>query len=294
MQLKEVANIAFYNEQFLPFEQISISPLDRGFIFGEGIYTTLACQQGMPLFADRHIQRLKTQLKELYFPEVILDIEGVIIKLLELNQLEDAAVYVHITRGVDRVRDHLPTAQKPTVMFLAMPWNRPVHPGFAKACVLPDPRWSRCDYKVTSLIGNVQSSQKAHRQGFEKVIYHRDSFLTEAAQANLFLVKNLVLKTPPAGPYLLNGVTRQILLQEARLHGLETQEMTLTVDDLFEADEIFLTASLSQLVLIHQIDNFLLKTKHYPIAQLLFELYERYKFSYIQERMKVFKLNHAG
>ncbi|NBW57022.1 hypothetical protein EBR43_04420 [bacterium] len=191
------------------------------------------------------------------------------------------------------MRDHLPTAINSTVMILAMPWIRPMHAGLAKARVLADPRWARCDYKTISLLANVQSSQRVHREGFEKVIYHRDSVLTEAAQANLFLVKNSVLKTPSTGPYLLNGVTRQIILEEAKNHGLQTQETTLTLTDLFEADEVFLTASLSQIVVMsHLEDQVSLKNKP-GIADLLFSLYEAKKLSYIENKINAYKFHHA-
>jgi D-alanine transaminase len=293
MHLTNVASIGFYNNQFLPVDEIKISPLDRGFIFGEGIYTTLACQEGVPLFVERHAKRLNTQIEELYFPKIDIDLENLVVNLLQMNQLKDAAVYIHITRGVDRIRDHIPTATNATLMILAMPWIRPMHPGLAKARVLPDPRWARCDYKTISLLANVQSSQRVSREGFEKVIYHRNSILTEAAQANLFLVKNSVLKTPSTGPYLLNGVTRQILLEEAKYHGIETQETTLTLTDLFEADEVFLTASLSQIVVMSHLDA-QLNLKNKPVmADLLFSLYEAKKLSYIENKINAYKLHHA-
>ena len=293
MQLTHVAPIALYNGRFLPLEEIKISPLDRGFIFGEGMYTTLACQNKTPLFIERHLKRLSYQIKELYFPTLDYDLNYFVDQLLALNELTDAAVYIHITRGVDVIRDHLPSAPHPTLMIIAMPWIRPVARGVARATVLPDPRWSRCDYKITSLIGNVQSSQQVHREGFQKVIYHRDSLLTEAAQANLFIVKDQVLKTPPPSPYLLNGVTRQILLEEANKSGIQTEEVDLTLEDLFTADEVFLTASLSQIVSITQIDDHYY-SQHTPFSEVLFDLYEQRKLTYIHNKIKKDIPNHAS
>jgi D-alanine transaminase len=122
MQLTGVAPIAFYQQDFLPFDQIKISPLDRGFIFGEGLYTTLACQEEVPLFLEKHLDRLIKQIDALHFPDIHIDLECLTQQLLKLNQLHDAAIYVHITRGIDKIRNHLPTAAEATVMMLAMPW----------------------------------------------------------------------------------------------------------------------------------------------------------------------------
>ena len=106
-------------------------------------------------------------------------------------------------------------------------------------------------------------------------------------------MKNSVLKTPSTGPYLLNGVTRQIILEEAKNHGLQTQETTLTLTDLFEADEVFLTASLSQIVVMsHLEDQVSLKNKP-GIADLLFSLYEAKKLSYIENKINAYKFHHA-
>ncbi len=285
MKLTGVAPIAYYRDQFMPFNDIKISPLDRGFIFGEGMYTTLACQDRIPIFYERHEKRINQQIQDCGFPSLSINLKDIINQLLELNNLDDAAVYVHITRGIDIIRDHLPTATDSTIMIIAMPWIRPKEPGVANAMIMEDPRWAKCHLKITSLLANVQASQIAAQKGYQKVIFHRDSILNEAAQANLFLVKNGCLKTPEANQYILNGVTRQILLEEAREYGLEVQECSLTINDLFSADEVFLTASLSQIVMINQINETQMPD-HYEMGNLLFNLYEKRKNKYINQEIK--------
>ena len=248
------------------------------------MYTTLACQSGIPIFYERHEKRIEHQIQDCGFPAPSIDLKQIINQLLNLNHLSDAAVYVHITRGVDIIRDHIPTSTDATVMIIAMPWIRPETQGIASAMTMEDPRWSQCHLKITSLLANVQASQMAAKKGYQKVIFHRDSILNEAAQANLFIVKNGCLKTPEANQYILNGVTRQIILEEAREYGLDVEEKILTLEDLFSADEVFLTASLSQIVMINQIDQTMMPDNH-DFGNLLFNLYEKRKNKYINQEL---------
>lgn len=250
----DIYPIAYAQEEFLAWNQVQISPLDRGFLFGEGLYATIAVIDGEPLFCEQHLERLALSCQQLNFPRSNTDFEKIVRKIIALNHLETAGVSLIITRGVDKVRNHIPTAQTPTILAFASPWK----PSATRRPILvdlqEDPRpEGYAHLKMNSLLPNVQASQKACNTGFDKVLFHRNGIIIEAAQANLFWIRNQQLYTPASDLPMVGGITRLIVLQIAAELGLTVHEGHYPIQVLKHADEAFLCASLSQITPIRQI-----------------------------------------
>lgn len=250
----DIYPIAYSSGEFLAWNQVQISPLDRGFLFGEGLYATIAVVTGQALFIEDHLCRLKQACAELNFPSDGADWQEVVTQLISLNKIDSAGVSVIVTRGVDKVRHHLPMAEKPTVLAFAYPWKPSVIRRPVVANIQDDPRaLSYSHLKINSLLPNVQASQKAHQQGFDKVIFHRDDIIVEAAQANLFWIKEGQLFTASTDLPLVCGITRRLVLRIAADMGLSVHQGHYPLDDLLSADEVFLCATLTQITPISKI-----------------------------------------
>jgi 4-amino-4-deoxychorismate lyase len=212
--------------------------------------------QGQPLFLDQHLQRLSAGAAALGFPLYEQDLYAMVHQLIEMNKLDSAGISVIMTRGVDKVRNHIPTAQQPTVLAFAYPWKslalrRPI-----TAALQDDPRPELYAHlKMTSLLPNVQASQKAVNNGFDKVIFHRHGIVLEAAQANIFWIRDERLYTPSLDLPLVAGITHGHVLQVAADLGLEVLQGHYPLEALKHADEVFLCASLSQITPIKKIQD---------------------------------------
>lgn len=252
--LDQIYPIAYLNGEFLAWNQVQISPLDRGFLFGEGLYATIAVHHGQPLFCDQHLERLKQSCQELGFPSDGQDWQEVLYEIIRSNQLVSAGVSLIVTRGQDHARHHLPTATQPTVLAFAYPWIPKKNPLPVSAQCVPDPRpQDYAQLKINSLLPSVQASQKSHAQGFDKLIFTRERVILEAAQANLFWVKEGELFTPAADLPLVKGITRSYVIFLAQDLGLKVTEGKYQEQQLLEADEVFLCATLSQITPVSQI-----------------------------------------
>src|SRR5687768_2244373 len=212
--------IAHFNGQLLPLDRISISPLDRGFIFGDGVYEVIPVYGGVPLRAREHFERLQRSMDEIRLdnPHTVDEWIAIVAKLLA-HHPGDRSVYIHVTRGVPSKRDHvLPVGLKPTVMLMAFPLATPstelVENGVA--CVTArDFRWEKGNIKSISLLGNVLARQISADAGATETILFRDGMLTEAAASNVFIVKDGVVLAPPGNNLILLGITYDLLVRLA-------------------------------------------------------------------------------
>jgi D-alanine transaminase len=213
--------IAYFNGELLPLEQIRISPLDRGFIFGDGVYEVVPAYGGVLLRAREHFQRLQRSMDEIGLanPHTV---DGWI---TEVNRLlahypGDQSVYIQVTRGVPPKRDHvIPKGLVPTVFMMANPLPTPPRELVEKgvACVTAkDFRWEKCHIKSTSLLGNVLARQISADAGAAETILFRDGLLTEAAASNVFIVKNGAVAAAPQDNHILLGITYELLAELAR------------------------------------------------------------------------------
>ena len=258
-------NIVYLNGKFLPIDQACISPMDRGFLFGDGIYEVIPSYEGRLVGFDLHMNRMKAGLTELEI-DLSLTAKGwleIINKLLEQNDTDNLGIYLHVTRGADTRRyQAYPEGITPTIFAYtfkippAPTANKILAPKFSCATE-EDKRWKRCNIKSTSLLGNVMHFQWGHEKNEDEVIlYNSDKEITEAAACNVFLVKDNVIKTPKLDSQKLPGITRMLLLDIVRQHSeYQVEEGTLKLDEIYSADEIWLTSSTKELAPVIKVDG---------------------------------------
>ena len=240
------SSVVYLNGKYLPREAAWISPEDRGFLFGDAIYEVVRFWRGRAFHLTEHLERMREGLAALridadpgFYPEMAA-------RLLAENSLEsrDAVVYVQVSRGAaPRAHAFPPRGTPPTVYAFARESDPALAEPGGKAILVPDDRWNRCDIKTVMLLANVLALQKAKEAGAIDAILVRDGVAVEGTKANLFLVRNGVVRTAPNGPRILPGVTRAAAIATARSLGLTVEERAFTVAEMFEADEVFLAST---------------------------------------------------
>ncbi|GLR69857.1 aminotransferase class IV [Agaribacter marinus] len=280
--------LVYLNGNFVPKTEATISPMDRGFLFGDGIYEVIPCYEGKPVGLALHLARMRQGL-------AALDINY----SLNINEWSsnidaliapfdgDASVYLHVSRGTDNKRYHAyPSNIQPTVFAYAFPIapSQPLDKDEAKVFKVKtqeDLRWKRCHIKSTSLLGNVMHFQQGQDSGVDEVLlYNQQNELTEAAACNLYVVKNNVVATPPLDNQILPGITRHILLHAMRDSGvLEVQERVIKKDELTVADEVWISSSSKEVAAVVEVDGKLIGDGRPGDAWLVAQsIYNDYKF----------------
>jgi len=240
----------FLNGSILDERDAHISVLDRGFLFGDGVYELLRYFDGYGVGVDAHARRLARSLSLARIEGFDAAELGAIARmLLDANGLRDGVVYLQVTRGAGRVRAHVPTERlTPTVFAMATP-AEPISaltaPTEVKVVTAEDMRWKLCEIKTLSLMGNILHLLDADAQGATEAILHRDGFVGEGAYSNMALVTGGRLVTPPVAedPPILHGTARADLLAAARAAGIPAEIRRIRVDELRGADELMITSS---------------------------------------------------
>ena len=264
----------YLNGEIVAPEAAKISVFDRGFLFGDGIYEVMVRIGGRFFYEQAHLQRLDRCLQaiDLEFDTAILATE--IPRLLRAADLEDkdCLLYLQVTRGVAPRQHAFPKGIAPTVMMYAIPKTLPdINTVHASVVAAQDLRWSRCDIKMTSLLGNVMANQHAVQQGRYETLLVRDGIITEASHCNVFFVRDKVVHTHPANHLILDGITRQVVLGLCSQLNLEVRDEGLPFAMIPSMDEAFLTGTSTQIASIKQIDghHFYHSDRVGPITQLL-------------------------
>lgn len=276
-------NIVYLNNEFLPASQACVPVLDRGFIFGDGVYEVIPAYGGKLFRLDEHLQRLQNSLAAVRIPNP-LSTEGWQMMLNELiaqNTGDDQSIYLQVTRGCAQ-RDHaMPNDPAPTVFAMSNPLhpvNEDIRQQGVAAISLDDIRWQRCHIKAISLLPNILLRQEALDQNAAEAILIRDGLATEGAASNLFIVTDGTLITPPTGPFLLPGITRDLILELAASNDIPHREGDITQTDLKNADEIWLTSSTKEILSVTQLDgNPIANGQPGPLYQRMLALYQDYK-----------------
>ncbi|MFH2134396.1 MAG: D-amino acid aminotransferase [Pseudomonadota bacterium] len=252
----------YLNGAFMPIEEARIPVLDRGFLFGDGVYEVIPVYARNAFRMRDHLQRLQHSLDGIRLPnphsmeewEAILDV------LIAQLPLDDQYLYLHITRGVAK-RDHpFPNPPvPPTVFVMSSPLTHPTAEAIARgvSCItVQDNRWLRCDIKAISLLPNVLMRQAAVDAGCgEAILIRDDSFMTEGSASNIFVVKDDVLLAPPKDHLMLPGITYDVMLELAAAHGIKTEIRKIMKAELFSADELILTSSTREVMPITSLDG---------------------------------------
>jgi D-alanine transaminase len=251
----------YLNGEYLPLEEARVSVLDRGFLFGDGVYEVIPVFGGHPFRLAQHLERLENSLQSIHIKNPLQpdDWARIFAHLTGSTPDLEQMIYLQVTRGVEPVRNHLfPQGVAPTVFVMA--WNaKPRDPDISRkgisAVVLEDNRWQRCDIKATALLGNVLLRQEAEDAGADEAILIRDGLVTEGSSTNPFAVQGDEILTPPKSNLLLPGVTRDLVLELARGAGLACAERHITRDELETADEIWICSSSREVQPVTRLDN---------------------------------------
>ena len=253
--------LAYLNGDFVPLEDARVPVLDRGFLFGDGVYEVIPAYGGRPFRLPQHLARLRDSLEAIGMQPPLDDAAWaeVLQTLVDRNGEGDQSLYLQVTRGVAPRRDHaFPQDAAPTVFAMSSPIPAPdpvvVEQGVA-AITLPDIRWQYCHIKAITLLPAVLMRQEAQARGAVEAILIRDGLATEGAASNLFAVLDGVLVTPPKGPTLLPGITRDLVLELARDHGVNWREADIPLEELGRADEVWLTSSTREIVPVTRLDD---------------------------------------
>jgi len=258
-------NSAFLNGTYLPLEEAKISPMDRGFLFGDGIYEVVPSYNGKMVGFAPHIQRMNDGLTaigiDLDWSES--DWADLCRQLIEKNGAGNLAIYLQVSRGADSKRFHgFPENVTPTVFAFAFKIAPPPVADKAQAkkykvSTARDLRWERCQIKSTALLGNVLHFQQGQDQGNdETLLFNGDDQLTEASSCNAYIVKDGVVITPPLDNQLLPGITRHILLDILRHDGsIRVEERIVSMNEVRNADEVWITSSSKDIGAVVEIDG---------------------------------------
>jgi D-alanine transaminase len=240
-------NIAYFNGNFIPKDKIRISPDDRGFLFGDGIYEVMKWYGSFFFDPKSHLARLKRSLREvcIKWPEEDT-FPSFARELIKINNLEDkqALIYLQVTRGV-APRNHAfpdPEVQPTAYAFARETGQTSTEPGTGVKVILrKDIRWSRCDIKSVSLLANTLSFQEAYERGMKECIFAREGMITEGSRSNIFLVADGKLYTHPESGYILSGVTRKNIIRFAKESGISVREVPFPEKDLGRIQEAFIS-----------------------------------------------------
>jgi D-alanine transaminase len=273
----------YLNGQFMPLAEAKVPVLDRGFVFGDGVYELVPVYSRKPFRLDEHLRRLQGSLDgiRLANPHGMAVWRELIVRLIELQDFADQSVYIQITRGV-APRDHaFPMGVAPTVFMFAQPLlTASAEQKAAGVCAVSavDNRWQRCDIKAISLLANILLRQQAVDAGCAETVLLRDGFLTEGAASNIFVVKQGVLLAPPPSHLMLTGITYHVVLELADAHGIPTELRAISEAELRAADELWMTSSTKEIMPIVTLDGIPVGAgEPGPLARQMDALYQTFK-----------------
>lgn len=249
----------YLNGDYLPAEEAKISVLDRGFIFGDGVYEVIPVYGGRLFRGPHHLQRLNNGLNAIRIDSPLSDERWLEIleELVRHNGGGDQSLYLQVTRGIAPREHRFPEPITPTIFAMSNPL---VEVDLSKqqgisAVTLEDNRWLRCNIKSISLLPNILLKQQAYDAEGGEALLIRDGFVTEGAASNIIIVKNETLITPPQSSHLLPGITRDLVIELCRTHNVPHELRPIPKEELAEADEVWVTSSTKEIVPVINIDD---------------------------------------
>jgi len=273
----------------MPLEEATIPVLDRGFIFGDGVYEVIPVYSRRPFRLAEHLRRLQNSLDGIGLnnPHTEAEWDILLQQLIAQNEGEDQYLYLHITRGVAK-RDHaFPKVVVPTVFLMSSPLLSP--PAELKATgvtaiTAQDNRWLRCDIKAISLLPNVLLRQQAVAAGTMEAILVRDGFMTEGSASNIFVVQNGTVLAPPKNNLMLPGITYDLILELAAAERIPLRVGPVPEAALRSADEIWLTSSTREVLPITVLDDQPVGAgQPGPLFKRMDTLYQNYKATVMRQ-----------
>ena len=279
--------LVYLNGEYPRKDEASLSILDRGFLFGDGVYELIPIHNKKIFYMKDHFLRLKKSLELINIDPAVVDktdFEKIINSLIHSNEYTNHFIYIHISRGVDNVRNHIYMKNLlPTILVMGemyQPFAVDTIKQGKMAIIEDDYRWLKSNIKSTSLLANVMLKNKANLNNAYEALLIRDGFLTEGSASNVFIVKDKIIKTPKLSNKLLPGITRKFLTDIISKHSLDFEESNISKDALFDSDEIFCCSSTNPVVPITQLDNKLISNNAGPVTLKL--------YNYAQDFIKEF------
>lgn len=254
-------SLCYLNGEYLPLGQAAISPMDRGFLFGDGVYEVIPVYSRRPFRLDEHLARLDRSLAaiRLASPLALAAWRELVARLVAAAEWDDQSVYLQVTRGPMAIRNHaFPQTVTPTVFALVEPLVPPpaeLRETGVAAVSAADFRWLRCHVKATSLLANCLLRQMAVDAGCAETVLFRDGILTEGAASNIFAVQEGVLLAPQKNHLMLTGITYDVVLELAAAHGLPVEVRDILDAEVRAADELWLTSSTKEVLPIVALDG---------------------------------------
>ena len=258
--MSEGSQIVYLNGSFLPIGEARVSVLDRGFIYGDGVYEVIPSYRRAPFRMPHHLRRLQASLDGIRLANPMNDEawDALVRDLIARQPFEDQSVYLQVTRGVAK-RDHaFPKGAAATVFMMSNPLTLPsrdqVEHGVA-VVTADDNRWLRCDLKTTSLVGNVLMRQFAADHGAVETVMFRDGWLTEASASNVLVVRGGTIVAPPKDHQILPGITYDATLEFAREAGMAMEIRPVRREEALAADEMWLSSSTKEVLAVTSVDG---------------------------------------
>lgn len=280
----------YLNGEFLPADEARISVLDRGFIFGDGVYEVIPVYGGHLFRLQHHLQRLDNSLEGIRLANPLdhRQWQAILERLIGENGGGNQSLYLQVTRGVAR-RDHgFPPDTEPTVFAMSNPVD-PVPQHLREGVVavtVEDFRWKLCHIKAIALLPNILLRQQALDAGAAEALMLRDGFVTEGAASNVFIVRDGVVQTPPKSNLLLPGVTRDLVVELCLANGVPCQQSAISEAQLREADEIWLTSSTKEIIPVIRLDEQPVGSgRPGQVWQRLIALYQQYKQAFSEGKV---------
>lgn len=278
----------YLNGAFMPLAEARIPVLDRGFIFGDGVYELIPVYSRRPFRLDQHLHRLQTSLDgiHLHNPNDANQWRDLIGQLIAQQVFEDQSVYIQITRGVpgpgQSLRDQVVPAETiPTVFMFTQPLvtASPAQKAAGVCAVTAvDNRWQRCNLKATSLLANILLRQDAVEAACAETVMLRDGWLTEGSASNIFVVKRGMLLAPPPSSLMLTGVTYDLVLELAAQHDMPHEVRAISEAEVRDADEVWMTSSTKEIMPIVKLDGVAVGDGvSGPLARQMDALYQTFK-----------------
>ena len=259
----------YLNGQILEEDQAFISPLDRGFTFGDGVYEVIPSYNGRLFLFDDHLKRLKTSLEKTFIPltDDIKNLHKILFKLQQKNQFSNQSFYVQVTRGVDRVRVHAADKKmEPTIFITSQELQdnsfriNPSKEGLTVR-LEEDIRWHRCDIKTIALLGNTLALNDPTKSMVDEIIFHKDGIINEGSKANIFVFYKGQILTPSLHQNILPGITRSFIIEELKKKDIEILETEITIEMLLSSEEVWLSSSTKEVQPVSKINENILPKK---------------------------------
>ena len=259
----------YLNGEIIPADEAKISPLDRSFTFGDGVYEVIPSYNQELFLFEEHLQRFKISLAKTFIPapSELDNLEDILKKLHVKNKYHNQSFYIQITRGVQELRSHTASENIIPTLFINSqnldinPYRGNPNKEGLRVRLEDDIRWQRCDIKTTALIGNILSMHDPSLEIVDEILLHKDGILNEGSKSNVFLVKQGKVYTPSLKQNILPGVTRNFIISLLKKNNIEVFEEEISVDSIYECEELWLTSSTKEIQPVAFIDDYKIPTK---------------------------------